>query len=281
MNPSVCVTPDGRRLVLVRTVNYTVTSQGQYPTVDGSGIIRTRNHVVEMGEGWTVNACTAVEDASGLAKNSFPVEGFEDCRLWQATDGSFRASATVRDLGDGRCEMAVLTLDERWRVTGVDVVRDQEHDKPQKNWMPIVGRPGQFLYWCDPTIVVERAGGKTRELARHEPNVCLVDQRGSSQVIPFRDGWLCLTHEVAWRPERVYLHRFLKLEEPMKGATVPSPSLRVTAVSDLFYFHQVGIEFCAGLAVDGGKLVASFGVNDASAWLAFIDPDRIELWPTG
>jgi hypothetical protein len=42
-------------------------------------------------------------------------------------------------------------------------------------------------------------------------------------------------------------------------------------MSDLFYFKQRGIEFCAGLGFDGERLVASFAVNDETAHLAVFD----------
>jgi glycosyltransferase involved in cell wall biosynthesis len=265
MNPSVCVADDGRRLVLVRTVNYTVTAQGQYPTTDGSNIIRTRNHVVEMDSDWKPIRSTLIEDVTGTPRNSFPVEGFEDCRLW-ADGEKFYASATVRDLGDGRCEQAILSIDDRWRVIDIDVVRDYEHGRDQKNWMPIVGHHMNFLYFCDPTIVIKVTSGATIERSRSLPLVSLVDQRGSSQVIEHEDGWLCVTHEVTWRPERIYMHRFIKLDREM----------RVVAITDPFYFANVGIEFCAGLARDGEKIIASFGINDASAHLAMFDSKRVD-----
>lgn len=270
MNPSVCVGADGRRLVLVRTVNYTVTSEGQYPTVDGSGIIRTRNHVVEFDADWRPTGSTPVEDASGRSRSAFGVEGFEDCRLWQYGDG-YCASATVRDSADnpdGRCEMTILSLDKKWRVTEVHPVRDYERDKTQKNWMPVSGFPGQFLYLCDPTIVIDAYASSrvTTEIARHGSPVCLTDLRGGSQLVAHDGGWLCVTHEVAWRPERVYLHRFVKFDT----------DFRVVAVSDPWYFRHVGIEFCAGLARDGDRLVASFGVNDASAHLALFEPKSVD-----
>jgi glycosyltransferase involved in cell wall biosynthesis len=268
MNPSVCVGGD-RRLVLVRTVNYTVTAQGQYPTTDGSGVIRTRNHVVEFDADWKPTGSTLVEDVTGRPRSGFPVEGLEDCRLWQHSDGTWRASTTVRDLAenvDGRCEMAIVTLDEGWRIVAVDPVRDYEYERPQKNWMPIVGRSMSFLYFCDPTIVVERVLGATVARARSTPPVFLGNLRGGSQLIECEGGWLCLTHEVVWCPDRVYLHRFVKFDR----------HFQVKAVSDPFYFTRVGIEFCAGLALDGGRLVASFGVNDASAHLALLDPVRVD-----
>lgn len=267
MNPSVCV-GEGRRLAVVRTVNYTV-ADGQYPTIDGSGVIRTRNYVVEFDEQWKPVRSTMVKDATGRARSEFPVDGFEDCRLWRdGRFGTYHLSATVRDSADnpgGQCEMAIALLDKQWRMIAVDYIRDYERERPQKNWMPIAGRARYFVYLCDPTIVVGWAGN-TFELSRSEPPFYLGDLRGGSQLVPHEDGWICLTHEVAWRPERVYMHRFVKFDS----------KLRVIAIGDPFYFAKVGIEFCAGLAHDGDRLVASFGVNDASAHLAFFDPARVD-----
>lgn len=274
MNPSVCIDKVGGRYVLVRTVNYTVTDQGSYPINDGSRSIRTRNHVLEMDENWKPIRSTRMEDAFTTLRRGencqwgYPVEGFEDCRLW-CDGGNAYASATVLDFGDGRCEMAILKLDG-WCVTSVDVIRDYEHEQPQKNWMPIVGRPRWFVYSCGPTIVVERTLSGTVERARHEPSVHLGHLRGGSQLIEHgengNEGWLAITHEVVWNPGRVYLHRFVKFDR----------SFKIVAISDPFYFAHVGIEFCAGLARDGDRLVASFGVNDASAHLAFFDPASID-----
>lgn len=274
MNPSICIT-DARRLVLVRTVNYEI-ADGQYPTKDGSGIIKTKNYVLEMDASWKPTGSVRIEDATNLPRTKFPVEGFEDCRLWRNGEAFF-VSTTVRDFTDhGQCEMAVATLDAEWRATAVDRVLDYEANQAQKNWMPIVGRPGWFLYMCDPTIAVERTPAGTVERFRSTPSVYLGHLRGSSHLVEvqarpghpteFGDGWLCITHEVVWRPERVYLHRFVRFDK----------DFRVIALSDPFYFTKVGIEFCAGLARDGHQLVATFGVNDASAHLAFFDTARVE-----
>jgi len=265
MNPSVLIAPNGRRLCLVRTVNYTVAT-GQYPTIDGSNIIRTRNHVVEMDESWRPVATHPLTDATGLPRTSYPVEGFEDCRLW--TDGDqLCASATVRDLGDGRCEMAILAIDSEWRITGARVVRDYEPDRAQKNWMPILGAPGRFLYLCDPTTVIDCAPEGTIERSRvTDIDANLTELRGGSQVIPHRDGWLCLVHEVFFTPERVYLHRLVRLNEKFE----------IDRVTEPFFFQNKGIEFVAGLAQDGDRFVASFGVNDASAHLAFFDAAAVD-----
>src|SRR5208282_407892 len=194
-------------------------------------------------------------------------------RLYSSRDGGIAASATVRDLGDGRCEMAILSLEEArrpargWVVTGARVIRDYEHDRAQKNWMPVLGQPDRFLYLCDPTTVIDCAPEGTVVRSRiNDLDQNLTEFRGGSQVIPHEDGFLCLVHEVVFTPERVYLHRFVRLTE----------KLEIRSVSEPFYFLQKGIEFAAGLARDGDRLVASFGVNDASAHLAFFSVDAVD-----
>lgn len=272
MNPSVFIGDSSikRRYVLVRTVNYKV-SEGNYPTNDGSGVIRTKNYILEMNENWEPTKSIFLEDATERKKNAFPVEGFEDCRLWSIGHG-LCVSTTVRDMHDnpnGHCEMAIVALDENYRAQDISPIRDYEYSKTQKNWMPIVGQAGDFLYLCDPTVIIRTGwttGHQTYEEVRRLSDRCLVALRGGSQVIPYAKGWLCVTHEVTWRPERVYLHRFVYLDAGFK----------ITHITEPFYFKQIGIEFCAGLALDGERLVASFGVNDASAHLAFFDQSKID-----
>jgi glycosyltransferase involved in cell wall biosynthesis/predicted GH43/DUF377 family glycosyl hydrolase len=264
MNPSVLVVGD-RRLVLVRTVNYKI-ADGQYPTIDGSGIIKTKNWIVDMDESWRPTSRVLITDGTMLPRTKFPVEGFEDCRLYTSGD-DFHASATVRDLGDGRCEQSILRFDREWEIKNVHVVRDYEHDKTQKNWMPVLGQPGAFLYLCDPTTVIDVAPEKTTERFRiSDLDENLTELRGGSQVIPHGDGFLCLVHEVVHTPGRVYLHRFVRLDAEFVIRSVTEP----------WFFVQKGIEFCAGLARDGDRLVASFGVDDASAHLAFFDAAVID-----
>lgn len=281
MNPSVCMC-EKQRFILIRTVNYKI-ADGQYPTIDGSGIIKTKNHILEANSDWVPVTGTMLEDRTRAPRGSFPVEGFEDCRLFYDMYG-LGVSATVRDLADsdGRCEMVMAQMirertpgpfsadlenPRRW-LSDLFPVRDYERDKTQKNWMPVIGHRGRFLYLCDPTITIDVDpfdGKPTVEVARHQPSRCLTGFRGSSQLIPYEDGWLCVTHEVTWRPERVYLHRFVRFDS----------SYRITEISEPFYFQHIGIEFCAGLTLDGDRLVASYGVNDASAHLAFFSPEAV------
>lgn len=89
--------------------------------------------------------------------------------------------------------------------------------------------------------------------------------RGSSQLIGVDGRWLGVGHEmdVALHKatgRKVYRHRFYNTD----GARGP-----------WFNFGHAGIEFCAGLAWDGERLVLSFGVDDCEAWIGITDMDAV------
>ena len=196
----------------------------------------------------------------------FPVAGLEDVRL-NSIDGCVWASATVRDMAphDGTCRIAYGA------VVGGKVVQLNCHGTPaglhEKNWMPILGRRA-WLYNCNAqghVCTVEDTGDDWTVTAHAASPLVARGFRGGSQLVPLGDGrWIAAVHEVAAvGNRRVYEHRFAIFNEDDGWA--------ITEVSPPFAFREPRtIEFCAGLAVDGGDLVASFGVNDAEAWLARI-----------
>ena len=287
MNPSIYCGPG--RWAIIRTVNYTVTKDGAYPTSDNSGIIRTRNRMVRFDAAWSVVEDCPIIDATDTPRTNFPVEGFEDCRLFRWRD-NWWCSTTVRDRSDGRCEIALIRLVEGesdgekvWNAVDLRIVRDMEPEKYQKNWMPFasvaldVGSKKEtsslrFLYTSEPTTVIDLAAIATGEgptkiitrLAQQGRNFSGL--RGGSQLIPAKGGgWIGLVHDVSHVPHRVYLHSFILLDENM----------RISALSDPFHFEHRGIEFAAGLARDGTSLVASYGVDDARARLAIFDESAV------
>lgn len=278
INPSVCTDGD-RRIVLLQTVNYTQTDWN-IEIVGAATNLRTRNYVLEMSPDWRLIKWTQIKDVSGKLRNDdgFRAHGFEDCRLIRVADGTYFASASVRGLSSdviysdgeyGSAEMGILRFDGEWRINDVEIVRDYERHLLQKNWMPVSGQPYSWLYLCDPTVAITQTPGGTLEIARHESPACFSDLRGGSQLVEYENGWLCLTHEVAVKADqRVYLHRFIRLDR----------HFRIVSFSDPFYFERVhGVEFCAGLAWDGERLVASYGANNGGrSHLAFFNPGAVE-----
>jgi hypothetical protein len=277
-NPTLLV-HRGELVGLVRSSNYKI-RDGVYEPCDETdrGTIRTDNLLVRYGSDLTVASCRAVRGPE-YETTEYPVFGLEDCRLRHTKTG-IGVSATVRNAApfDGRCRIGVADLDidtgEATRLRVLDGLSAAEHEK---NWMPIEDGPlhGGWVYACyhnghavavaaDPTL------GGAYQLLQHAAAPHLAKEfRGGGQLIWWRGGYLGVIHEVAVpeNGQRVYEHRFVWFDA----------SLALRRVSMPFVFReQRAIEFAAGLAAIGDRVVVSFGVRDAEAWLVELAGDDVK-----
>ncbi len=264
-NPSVAVV-GSRRLAVVRTVNYRL-ARGRYLIADADGRVRTRNVLAELDSEWRIVRSTVLERGIDGAVPPCPIQGFEDCRLFAWRERLWCLATVCDRNSDGRPEIALLALDGRGGAEDLRILRGPWSARTQKNWLPLV-RNGELLvvYSTDPTVVlrVEPETLAVELLATSRPASALDHLRGGSQVIGCRGGYLYLAHEVCVLdpPARVYLHRFVRLDD----------GFRVVGQSDPFFFTARGVEFAAGLArdPDTGHLVASFGVEDRQPMLCLL-----------
>ena len=268
-NPTL-IAHGGDLVGIVRSSNYRIVG-GQYvmPEADG-GRIRTENLLVRFGADLRPAGRQVIK--AEYPQTGYPVDGLEDARLREAATG-LGVSATVRNVApfDGRCRIAVGDLDlAAATVTGLKVLDGVATQAHEKNWMPIEGRGG-WVYACshgghvvtvdpDPDL----AGGWQMAQRSQAPPIA-AEFRGGSQLVRFRDGWLAVIHEVAYlNGHRCYEHRLVWFDA----------NLRLAAVSPPFAFREKrAIEFAAGMARHGGRVVISFGVRDAEAWLVAISED--------
>lgn len=275
-NPS--VTRLGDEIVLLqRTVNYTLTEDGQY-TTPGDAPSTTRNFLLRLDNDLAVQGASEVLPPADLPLPAFDlVLGFEDMRLF-AWRGELWGLACMRQLTpEGWCEQVLARIGDGgtrphvltdWRVVHPGGQRQHE-----KNWMPLVeqgpdGDQLRFAYLCDPTKTVDENG---RTVSEHVPAISASHFRGGSQAIGFDGGWLALIHEAHTRPNEVrryYQHRFVWFDS----------AYRLRKVSRPFYFNAKGVEFAAGLAwhPDGMRLLISYGVDDKEAWIATVEAQEVE-----
>ena len=283
-NPSICV-HEGRTRCVVRTVNYKIVN-GRYVTppqdvvreegkYKGWQIIRTRNFLLDLDGNLNTTGSVELIDKTNSTLSSYPVKGFEDARLF-TWNGKWWATCTVCDFTeDGKREIALLEIDDHGAVVRSEPLRGPWSVHVQKNWMPVVDAAGvKFIYATSldgdvgSTVVfdlVEQGGLHTVR----PPAGCTFGHgrlRGGSQAVRVDEGWLVVVHDVAFSGStRTYLHRFVMFDD----------KLTLVSMSDPFYFEKSGIEFCAGLAQVGDKLVASYAVNDGSARLGIFDVSRV------
>lgn len=272
-NPTIAF--HGDLIGIVRSSNYRIVD-GRYvmPEEDGQ-TIRTENLLVRFDRDLRPATCRPLAGPE-YPTTGYPVTGLEDCRL-RAVPGGLAVSATVRDVApfDGRCRIATADLDTTAaQLSGLKVLSGLKTQEHEKNWMPFMGDRGGWLYAASHNghvVTVDPnpglAGGYQIARRGQAPQIAS-EFRGGSQLIPFAGGWLGLVHEVAVvSDQRVYEHRFLFLDD----------ALRLAKVSPWFAFREPrAIEFAAGLAQVGDRLVASFGVRDAEAWLVEMPAAEIE-----
>lgn len=257
-----------RHRCIVRTTNYKIVN-GQYITPDDN-VIYTRNFMLDLDDRLDVVKATEMIDKTEIPRSSYPVHGFEDCRLFRR-GGKLCFTSTVCDFdleraGEGPREIVLGELDDDYAIVKATPLRGPWSVHSQKNWMP-VANSGQIIYATAPTggpkaTVLDLDG----DLARPHRGTTFYGHgrlRGGSQAVWTPSGWLCIVHDVSWPGgnSRIYLHRFVLL----------SSDFRIISMTDPFYFERKGIEFCAGLAFDDKRLVASFGVEDREARFGIFD----------
>jgi FkbM family methyltransferase len=290
-NPSIYFDGEQARCI-VRTVNYKLIN-GSYTTppedwvrdegpYKGYQIIRTRNFLLDLDADLKTTRVVEIMDKTGDERTGYPVHGFEDARLF-AWKGGWWATATVCDFTeDGRREIALLQLDDDGGVVRAEALRGPWSVHAQKNWMPIVDAASdrvKFIYATSLNgdvgsttifdLVVADCGDARPRYSIQPPADAVYGHgrlRGGSQAVRVDEGWLFVVHDVAFPGSgRMYLHRFVLIDD----------KLELVSMTDPFYFEKLGIEFCAGLALVDGKLVASYAVNDGSARLGVFDWQRV------
>jgi len=143
------------------------------------------------------------------------------------------------------------------------LLSDSRTKRDEKNWMPISTSAGiHLVYGCGPTVVLrfDPLSGECEEVARRNAPAVADSLHGGSQGVEIDGSYLLVVHEAIQTDGGLwwYPHRFVRLDA----------RFNMTGISRRFYFQRPGVEFCAGLVRRGSELIASYGVQDRSAWLA-------------
>lgn len=290
-NPSLFV--DGDRIFInVRHCQYTLyhSECGKYEHAYGPLVylnpedditLTTTNYFGELDANLNIKYINPV-DTSELDKEPiWEFVGLEDARVvkW---DNKFYLCGVRRDTttnGQGRMELSEISFTphevkeiSRFRIPAPD---DEEHvSYCEKNWMPILDQPYHFLKWCNPCQVVKtnvkEQTCETVVLGNEKPFKW--DQRGGSQVIPWKDGYLALTHQTklfnseAGRKDGIYRHRLIYWDK----------NWNLIKSSEPFDFMGAWIEFSCGMGIYKENILMTFGFQDNAAYVLKTTDDVIE-----
>ena len=291
MNPSI-INDNGVIRVIIRQVNYTLfhsekkTFNHQYGPLqyihpENDMHLRTWNWYAELDDDLNVTKCVRIDTSKfDTYDPQWDFVGLEDARIvrW---DGDLWISGVRRDTttnGQGRMELSKIEVQEN-KVVETDRYRIEppvdKNSYCEKNWMPILDKPWQYVKWGNPTELVEVDINnviRTDEYSKWVDSKQLIhkdyiplphDLRGGSQVIQMGEFKVALTHEVnlfdseVGRKDGKYYHRFIFWDKDYK----------ITHYSDMFWILGGHIEFSTGMCVKDKDLLITFGFQDNAAYV--------------
>ena len=281
MNPSIFIDADGDILVNLRHVNYTLyhaEGDQRFPSRWGPlGYLHpekdqrlvTENYICRLNADLVMTDYSKVEMLE-LHTPIWEFVGLEDARLVQ-WDNEYCIIGVRRDTttnGVGRMEKTVIELDkDNWSAKEIKRTRipapAPDDSYCEKNWMPILDRPNQFVKWTSPVEIVELDGEQCKQLMVKQGVQPNKDQRGGSQLIRWGSMYISITHEVDLfknyleQKDGIYRHRLCVWDN----------ELNLVGIGEPFSFLDGQIEFCVGAAIFQGDLLISFGFQDNAAFV--------------
>lgn len=289
MNPSI-YNDNGKLLVNLRSVNYTFYHSEEklfqhpygpltYVHPENDIRLRTWNYYLELNENYEVERYCKIDTSSFPDKELWDFVGLEDARLFR-WDGKLYTSGVRRDedtVGTGRMELCEIVVDSN-TVKQVSQVRIQPPLDPnsycEKNWMPLLDKPYHYIKWSNPTEVIKinPKTGASQQIFTGEQKPIDGYPRGGSQVIPWKNGYVAITHEVdlfkseVGRKDAVYYHRVLFWDK----------TFNLQKWSKKFFIMGGHVEFCVGLTIHNDNMLMTFGFQDNAAYLLKFDESVLE-----
>ena len=291
-NPSIFF--DGDRLrMIIRRVNYALwNSDNQYRfttqygplwyiTGDDERKLMTKNYLCELKD--NVLTHKLINTSRFDKEPLWEFIGLEDARLvrW---DGKLYGTGVRRDTttnGQGRMELSELDEDGN-EISRVRIkAPGKDNSYCEKNWMAILDMPYHYVKWCNPVEVVKvnpKTGYSETVVLKEQPqdleyyNTNNMGIRGSSQVIPWGDYRIAITHMCElWINEKKqkcgtgYFEQFIVWDKDWN----------IVKLSEPFRFAGFGIEFTNGLAYKDGYFYIPFALQDNFSFLLTVDENTV------
>jgi len=286
MNPSVMI-KDGKITVIIRHVNYTFYHSEKklfqhpygpltYIHPENDIHLRTWNWYCELDDNLNITKYHKIDtSAFDTYEPQWDFIGLEDARIFEWNNKLY-LSGVRRDTttnGQGRMELS--------EIDGVKEISRVRIEPPvdsycEKNWMPIIDRPFHYVKWGNPTEVVEvdPIAGTSKTVSVSGAISLPRDLRGGTQILPFKDGYFAITHEVdlfnseEGRKDAVYYHRFVVWDK----------NFNITHVTPEFHFMDADVEFSIGMAEYGDDYLITFGFQDNAAYILKAPKQTIEAF---
>lgn len=288
-NPSIIVDGDSILLsfrnsnyVLYYSEHYKYSLEGRYIDYvkpEDTNLVETCNYICHLDKDLFVSKCSKVDTSKFDIPSQWIYSGLEDPRLvkWE---NKFYLVGVRRDdnpNGSGRIEASELEFCDDGSI--VEKSRSKlpapypDNSYCEKNWMPILNKPYNFVKWTNSTEIVECDfdNRTTNQVLLKDQNSLLPQiYRGGSQVIPWDDGYLCITHSVQYfeldkSSSMSYKQNFIYWDKDWN----------IVKYSDPFTMMDGGIEFVSGMAVIDNDFLISFGFQDCLSFVLRVPQETV------
>jgi len=242
--------------------------------------LRTTNFLCKLRPNLTIERYWKIDTSALDVPPLWEFVGLEDARLvrW---DGHLYGIGVRRDTtpnGQGRMEFSELEVSEN-AVKEIGRYRIEHPTDPtwycEKNWMPVLDMPYHFIHYANPAVLIKAdlstlTSARAQDVKESDKVDSIPFLRGGSQVIPWRNYYVCLVHDCDLFQNRLgqkdatYYHRWVVWDR----------NWNKVKIGDRFSFIHGAVEFCAGLAEWQGDFLVTFGFQDNCAAILRI-PERM------
>ncbi len=193
--------------------------------------------------------------------------GAEDIRLF-TNNGRLCASYSVYENGD-YASMNITEFDDSY-----EVVKTEKHnpEKWEKNWMPVIGKGECFVRKAFGDIVEIKNG----KLEHHGDIDAPLGYRGSTQLWPYKDGYVCMVHS-----NFVFEKDNVKSMQYMQKFLFTDKDYNVVKESEWFVFIGMPIEFTCGMLVEGEDVLIPFSIFDSCSFIIKTKMENIISYTEG
>ena len=252
----------------VRLVNYTINNSGGYDIRDQDNIVRTRNILVTADKNLNMLNMVELKDKSNATLYPKNILGMEDIRLF----GNNELFCTYLEVNEESIPQMCYGkyCPDTGDVTTILPLKLGHEIKCEKNWIPFI-QNGEvyFLYTYNPLHIckLNRETGEvtTEKIIKLNDNY---EFRGSSCLIPYKNGWLTTIHQVYYDKVRKYFHRFIWF----------SNDFTTMKISKVFYFRSPSIEYNLGICHSIDGLLVSYSEKDNNSKIIVVDYTIIDKY---
>jgi len=209
-------------------------------------------------------------DLTGVPPKRGTFLGLEDIQLFGMLGSELQFLATMPQLHPTKIPMVWGGIQPetgqikhlKWLDSGSNV---------EKNWLPVPTSVRtdsvDIIYSMNPTKVIHVTPAVAWLKSSH-PEVPGGFLRGSASPIPWEEGYLAITHQVArYDLVKNYYHRWILLDE----------EFRIVRMSPLWVLEGYGVEFVRSMTQShrDGCVWLGVGIGDREAWLYEVEMETI------